>query len=113
MSIGRFTIDGNGTVHVKNESAYWIPEMTVMEVIHGTTYIVTGSYEGTESIYRNLERIMESENFRSFSLDWYDNERVINAIGMTERAYMERVLEICIDLLGFEAPEKTDEETEG
>ena len=43
----------------------------------------------------NLERIMESENFRSFSLDWYDNERVINAIGMTERAYMERVLEIC------------------
>ena len=43
MSIGRFTIDGNGTVHVKNESAYWIPEMTVMEVIHGTTYIVTGS----------------------------------------------------------------------
>ncbi len=59
MSIGRFTIDGNGTVHVKNESAYWIPEMTVMEVIHGTTYIVTGSYEGMESIYRNLERIME------------------------------------------------------
>lgn len=59
MSIGRFTIDGSGTVHVKNESAYWIPEMTVMEVIHGTTYIVTGSYEGTESIYRNLERIME------------------------------------------------------
>ena len=59
MSIGRFTIDGNGTVHVKNESAYWIPEMNVMEVIHGTTYIVTGSYEGTESIYRNLERIME------------------------------------------------------
>lgn len=59
MSIGRFTIDGNGTVHIKNESAYWIPEMTVMEVIHGTTYIVTGSYEGTESIYRNLERIME------------------------------------------------------
>lgn len=59
MSIGRYTIDGNGTVHVKNKSAYWIPEMTVMEVIHGTTYIVTGSYEGTESIYRNLERIME------------------------------------------------------
>ena len=59
MSIGRFTIDGNGTVHVKNESAYWIPEMTVMEVIRGTTYIVTGSYEGTESIYRNLERVME------------------------------------------------------
>ena len=59
MSIGRFTIDGNGTVHVKNESAYWIPEMTVMEVFHGTTYIVNGSYEGTESIYRNLERIME------------------------------------------------------
>ena len=43
----------------------------------------------------NLDRIMEKENFRTFSLEWYDNERVINAIGMTERAYMERVLEIC------------------
>ena len=51
--------DADGNLHTNNLSAFWIPEMTVMEVIHGTTYIVTGSYEGTESIYRNLERIME------------------------------------------------------
>lgn len=43
----------------------------------------------------NLERIMEKENFRSFSLEWYDNDRVITAIGMTERDYMARVVEIC------------------
>ena len=31
--------------------------MTVTEVIHGTVYTVTGSYEGTESFVRKLERI--------------------------------------------------------
>ena len=43
--------------HVKNLSAYWIPELTVTEVIHGTLYTVTGSYEGTGSFLRKLERI--------------------------------------------------------
>ncbi len=46
-----------GHLCVKNISAFWIPELTVTEVIHGTTYIVTGSYEGTESFVRKLERI--------------------------------------------------------
>ncbi len=40
-----------------NLSAFWIPELTVTEVIHGTTYVVTGSYEGTENFVRKLERI--------------------------------------------------------
>ena len=31
--------------------------LTVTEVIHGTTYVVTGSYEGTENFVRKLERI--------------------------------------------------------
>ena len=31
--------------------------MTVTEVIHGTVYTVTGSYEGTERFVRKLERI--------------------------------------------------------
>ena len=50
-------IDESGQIHVKNLSAYWIPELTVTEVIHGTLYTVTGSYEGTESFLRKLERI--------------------------------------------------------
>ena len=50
-------IDEDGQLHVKNLSAYWIPELTVTEVIHGTLYTVTGSYEGTESFIRKLERI--------------------------------------------------------
>lgn len=50
-------IDEHGHIHVKNLSAYWIPELTVREKIGGTLYTVTGSYEGTESFLRKLERI--------------------------------------------------------
>lgn len=50
-----FNEDGN--LCVKNISAYWIPELTVTEEISGTIYSVTGSYEGTESFVRKLERI--------------------------------------------------------
>ena len=46
-----------GHLCVKNLSAFWIPELTVTEVIHGTVYTVTGSYEGMESFVRKLERI--------------------------------------------------------
>lgn len=47
----------DGHLCVKNISAFWIPELTVTEVIHGTTYIVTGSYEGEVSFLKKLERI--------------------------------------------------------
>ena len=53
----RFFWGEDGHIHVKNLSAFWIPELTVTEVIHGTTYVVTGSYEGTENFVRKLERI--------------------------------------------------------
>ena len=49
--------DEGGNLHAKNISAYWIPELTVTEEISGTVYTVTGSYEGTESFLRRLERI--------------------------------------------------------
>ena len=51
-------IDENGIRHVKNESAYWIPEITISEEIGGTLYTVTGTYEGEASFIRKLERIM-------------------------------------------------------
>ncbi len=47
----------DGHLCVKNLSAFWIPELTVTEVIHGTTYTVTGSYEGEVSFLKKLERI--------------------------------------------------------
>ena len=53
----RFFWGEDGHIHVKNLSAFWIPELTVTEVIHGTTYVVTGSYEGMENFVRKLERI--------------------------------------------------------
>ena len=49
----------DGHIRVKNLSAYWIPKITLKRKIHGTTYIVTGSYEGTDCFTRKLERIME------------------------------------------------------
>ena len=49
--------DENGSIIVKNLPAYWIPELTVREEIAGTVYTVTGSYEGTASFVRKLERI--------------------------------------------------------
>ena len=47
----------DGHIHVKNLSAYWIPQLTITEEISGTLYTVTGSFEGTESLIRKLERI--------------------------------------------------------
>lgn len=58
----RFFWGEDGHIYVKNLSAFWIPELTVTEVIHGTTYVVTGSYEGMENFVRKLERIT-SEKF--------------------------------------------------
>ena len=49
--------DEDGHLYARNTSAYWIPELTVTEEISGTVYTVTGSYEGTESFLRRLERI--------------------------------------------------------
>ena len=49
--------DENGSIVIKNLSAYWIPELTVREEIAGTVYTVTGSYEGNASFVRKLERI--------------------------------------------------------
>lgn len=51
-------IDENGVRRVKNESAYWIPEITISEKIGNTVYTVTGTYEGEISFVPKLERIM-------------------------------------------------------
>ena len=42
-----------------------------------------------------LRRIIERENFDRFSLELYDDQRVITKVGMTERTYMEKQLERC------------------
>ncbi len=55
------TMNEHDQITAPNLSAFWLPEMTVREVIHGTTYIVTGSYEGRELFSRKLERILSRE----------------------------------------------------
>ena len=53
-----YRIDEKGRIVVRNPSAWWIPEMRIMEEIDGTIYTVTGSYEGTEKLDQKLSRIM-------------------------------------------------------
>ena len=53
-----FWIGEDGRIHVKNLSAFWLPEFTLQKEIGGTVYTVTGSYDGTEPLNRKMERIM-------------------------------------------------------
>ena len=50
--------DEEGNIHVKNISAYWIPEFTMTQEIAGTVYKVSGSYEGTEFFTKKIERML-------------------------------------------------------
>ena len=54
---GNYWFGEDGRIHVKNLSAYWIPQLTITDEISGTLYTVTGSFEGTESLTCKLERI--------------------------------------------------------
>ena len=54
-----FSFDENGNIVVKNPSAFWLPEVKIVDEIGGTEYTVTGSYEGTETLDKKLKRIME------------------------------------------------------
>ena len=40
--------DKNGILHVKNFSAWCIPNLSIERAIRGTVYTVTGSFEGDE-----------------------------------------------------------------
>lgn len=40
-------------------SAFWLPDVKIVDEIGGTEYTVTGSYEGTETLDKKLHRIME------------------------------------------------------
>ena len=42
-----------------NPSAFWLPDIKIVEEHGGTEYTVTGSYEGMETLDRKLRRIME------------------------------------------------------
>jgi hypothetical protein len=59
MSKHRYDIDADGQLHVRNLSAYWLPEITLKREIEGTTYTVSGSYEGTQRLDQKLLRIMK------------------------------------------------------
>ena len=51
--------DENGNIVVKNPSAFWLPDIKIVEEHGGTEYTVTGSYEGAETLDKKLKRILE------------------------------------------------------
>ena len=53
-----FWFDETGHISVKNPSAFWLPEFTLQREIGGTIYTITGSYDGTETLDRKMERIL-------------------------------------------------------
>ena len=53
-----FWFDETGHIRVKNPSAFWLPEFTLQREIGGTIYTITGSYDGTETLDRKMERIL-------------------------------------------------------
>lgn len=53
------TFDEKGNIVVKNPSAFWLPNVKIVDEVGGTEYTVTGSYEGTETLDKKLKRIME------------------------------------------------------
>ena len=56
--------DEEGRLTVRNPSAYWLEELELTREIGGTEYTVTGSYDGTETLDRKLNRIFsyQAEN---------------------------------------------------
>ena len=53
------SFDEKGNIVVKNPSAFWLPQIEIMDEIGGTEYTVTGSYDGEETLSSKLKRIME------------------------------------------------------
>ena len=58
MNTTLYTIENDGRITVPNLSAYWLPDLTIKEVIKGSAYTVSGEYVGTECIVSKLKRIM-------------------------------------------------------
>ena len=55
---GRVHFDAAGILHVRNSTLNWIPEIAFEEEVRGTTYSVTGSYEGGEMLDTKVERLL-------------------------------------------------------
>ena len=54
-----FPFDEKDNIVVKNPSAFWLPDVKIVEEHGGTEYTVTGSYEDAETLDKKLRRIME------------------------------------------------------
>ena len=52
-----FSFDEKGNIVVKNPSAFWLPDVKIVEEHGGTEYTVTGSYEGTETLDKNSDAL--------------------------------------------------------
>ena len=58
MNGKKYTVKYDDRISVPNLSAYWLPDLTIKEVIKGSAYTISGEYIGTECIVPKLKRIM-------------------------------------------------------
>lgn len=58
MNGKKYTVKYDDRISVPNLSAYWLPDLTIKEVIKGSTYTISGEYVGSECIVPKLKRIM-------------------------------------------------------
>ena len=58
MNGKKYTVKYDDRISVPNLSAYWLPDLTIKEVINGSIYTISGEYVGTECIVSKLKRIM-------------------------------------------------------
>lgn len=63
--INPFTVITDDGIKTQNILAYYLYEITISETIHGTTYIVDGSYEGIETLPSKLKRILANQELRA------------------------------------------------
>lgn len=67
-------LGADGHLTARNPSAFWIPEIPIQEVIHGTIYTVTGSYAGSQPFIKKLERIMARQFAEEIAVEHEDQE---------------------------------------
>ena len=60
--------DENGNIVVKNLSAFWLPEVTIVDEIGNVEYTVTGSYEGTKTLDKKNSNALWSRTLPMMNL---------------------------------------------
>ena len=102
-------VDENGNLHVKNLSAFWIPELTTTEKVGHTTYTVSGSFEGRNQYIARLCRypLLILDDFGMERGTDYGLEQVFNVIDSRYRSGKPLIVTTNLSLDELQHPQDT------